>query len=361
VTDLNPRQQQFWDLFDFGKGHGLEIGPLHRTVVPRDLADVSYADVLDREGLLAHYLGDQDVDPALIPEIDYQLIQPDGRTATLREAAAEGAPFDWVVASHVIEHVPDLLGWLDDIAELVDDEGALVLCIPDRRYTFDAHRADTTIGEMLLAHRSGDTVPSVRAVYDHFSRAAAVHAPDVWVGEAPVDSARIHGLDYALEKVARAESGEYIDSHVWIFTPDSFTWQMRELRVIGRSSWYLAELRPTPRGGLEFLAVLRRIPRDVDPTGEQPDECRPERDRPDWVDVEALEHRVAELTLSVERLETRLERRVARIKQLNKRLARQRRRAQGFERRLQEMTVARAVRRSVGRRLDGVRRRLSSD
>src|SRR6185436_9508930 len=104
-----------------------------------DEADVRYVDVLDRDGLVAHY-ADDGVDTDRIPEIDFPLIQPDGRTLGLAEAAAPGAPYDWVVASHVVEHVPDLIGWLADLAELTADGAALVLVVPDRRYTFDALR-----------------------------------------------------------------------------------------------------------------------------------------------------------------------------------------------------------------------------
>src|SRR4051794_725388 len=149
---MDPRRQGIWELNDFSRGHGLEVGPLHRSIVHREEGDVSYVDVLDRDGLVEHYRNDPHVPAEAIPEIDFHLIQDDGRTLSLVEAAKPGAPFDWVMASHVIEHVPDVIGWLDELAELVVDDGKLVLVVPDKRYCFDVHRPPTTVGQMIAAN-----------------------------------------------------------------------------------------------------------------------------------------------------------------------------------------------------------------
>ena len=237
LGELEIRRRSYWALQDFGHGHGLEIGPLHRAIVERGMADVSYLDVMDRDGLVAHYaVDDHGVDVTLIPEIDYFLIQPDGRTLSLSEAAKAGAPFDWVMASHVIEHVPDVVGWLADIAELVADDGSLVLAVPDKRYTFDLHRPPTTVGQMLEAHLNQNDRPSVRAVYDHFSTAVDYNHLDLWRGITTSYSARVHTLQEAMDNVERTRSGEYVDSHVWLYTPETFLHQMRELRLLGLST-----------------------------------------------------------------------------------------------------------------------------
>jgi SAM-dependent methyltransferase len=258
---LTARQRLLWGLYDFSRGRGLEIGPLHQTIVPKSRADVAYLDVFDREQLVSRYADDPGVPCELIPDIDFALF--DGkRVRSMRETIGPVAPFDWVIASHVIEHVPDLIGWLDEIAQLTADGGHLVLAVPDRRYCFDVHRPGTTLGQLLQAHENGDVVPSVRAVYDYKRGHAVVRAPDIWSGDVPGYERRIYPLDTVLEQVAKARAGEYVDAHVWTFTPGTFLEQIVELRQIGLGSWKVVSLAPTRRDQLEFFAILERLPRD---------------------------------------------------------------------------------------------------
>ncbi len=326
---MDERRQRYWQLHDFSSGHGLEVGPLHRTMVTRDEGDVSYVDVMDRDRLIAHYEGDPAVSADLIPEIDFWLIDEEGGTRTLVEATRAGAPFDWVMASHVIEHVPDVIGWLAEVAEVVVDSGRLVLAIPDRRYEFDVHRPATTVGQMLQAHHSKDQRPPVAPVYDHFSHAVSYDAAGVWVGELPTFADRIHTRVEAFQMVERTLGGHYVDTHVWLFTPESFVHQMQELRLGGLSSWVVEKVVPTPRLDHEFQAVLRRLPRESDTTAEVEDEVRSEAVRPTWVIDGAhsdgrtveLELRVADLEERVAGLRQRLRRKSRRMRRLRRQLA----------------------------------------
>ena len=289
---LNPRQRRIWRLHDFSTGAGLEVGPLYKPVVPRALADVRYVDVFDRTQLAANYAGHALVDPDLIPDIDYVLLD-DGRVRTIPEAAA-GARFDWVVASHVIEHVPDAIGWLDQIAQVTSDGGALVLVVPDRRYCFDIHRPGTTVGAMLQAHEQGDDRPSVRAVYDHYRSHVFTDTAEAWKGRPPTYERRSRPLEVVLRHLEEARAGEYVDSHVWTFTPDSFVDQLVELRTLGLSEWAVDRLRRTRPGSLEFHVVLRRLPVDRDGWGPWlAREVAPRADMPDWVaETTRLQQRV---------------------------------------------------------------------
>jgi 2-polyprenyl-3-methyl-5-hydroxy-6-metoxy-1,4-benzoquinol methylase len=51
--------------------------------------------------------------------------------------AAKVVPgFACIAAHHVIEHVPDLIYWFEQIESLLAEDGSLCLSVPDRRYTF---------------------------------------------------------------------------------------------------------------------------------------------------------------------------------------------------------------------------------
>ena len=257
------RRRRIGALVDLARGRGLEIGPLSSAVAQRPEYDVRYVDAWSQGNLRAHYAHDSNVVGEDIPEMDFVLIQPD-RTLSLAEAVSRDAPYSWVVASHVIEHVPDVIGWLGDIASVLADDGELVLAIPDRRFCFDARRQATSVGQMIHAHDLESTVPSVRAVFDHFREAVSVTSASLWRGATIDETARIHGLEQTLELTEQARSGQYIDCHVWTFTPESFCAQVRELGRLGMTDLVLHHLVPTAPDELEFYAVLRRLPRGLD-------------------------------------------------------------------------------------------------
>lgn len=303
----DPRRSRFWSLQDFSQGHGLEIGPLHRPILLADEARVQYADVFDASHLREFYMSHKQVITEDIPEIDFVLLQ-DGVVRKLPEATAANAPYDWIIASHVIEHVPDLIDWLAQVAEITRDDGALVLAVPDRRFTFDLHRPFTSLGQILQAHELGDDRPSMRAVFDHFSSHVTVPAPHLWAGGRPPGyEARTYGVQHALKQVERRRTGEYVDAHVWIFTPDSFLAQMAELRHLGESSWYVESIAPTVPNTLEFLVRMRRIPRAADATLALDDEVLPSELGPDWVvDQYAANAEIRRLKKQTRRLRKRI-------------------------------------------------------
>jgi SAM-dependent methyltransferase len=313
---LNRRQRRLWDLNDFNIGRGLEIGPLHNTSVRREHADVKYLDVFDRDLLIKNYEGHPQVLPEKIPEIDFALFDGE-RVRSIPETIGDEPAFDWVVASHVLEHVPDVIGWLKDIAEVTVDGGRLILVVPDRRDCFDVHRPGTTVGQMLQAHELGETVPSVRAVYDYKRGHAYTKAPDVWRGEPPGYEKRIYDLDAVLAEVEKARAGEYIDAHVWPLTPGTLLEQLIELREIGMSEWMVQSYTLTRRDENEFFMVLRRLPRGGDwPAELLAQEPEPEHPMPDWL-VEWVELRAKKTEL-----QDRLKRRKEQVEKLQAEVAR---------------------------------------
>jgi SAM-dependent methyltransferase len=238
----------------------MEIGPLFSPVVSKDTADVCYVDVHPTPDLRAAYADNHGLPFDDFVEVDCALEQ-DGEIRSLAAATAAHGPFDWVVASHVIEHVPDVIAWLADIAELLVDDGRLVLAVPDRRFCFDACRPETTVGEMLLAHHQGDTRPSVRAIFDHYMGAVSVSASDAWRGTAR-DLKPIHGLEYTRSQLRRSlEDGEYVDCHAWLFTPASFVEQMRMLAEMDLHDLVIESMQVTAVDDMEFYVTMRRLPR----------------------------------------------------------------------------------------------------
>jgi len=84
------------------EGRGLEVGPSHRPAAPRrEGYQVEIIDHLDREGLLAKYR-DHNLDLDAIEEVDYIW-----SGQSYAELTGKTDHYDWIIASHVIEHTPD--------------------------------------------------------------------------------------------------------------------------------------------------------------------------------------------------------------------------------------------------------------
>jgi len=69
--------------------------------------------------------------------------------------------YGWIIASHVIEHTTDLVGFLHDYDSLLKEEGVLSLAVPDIRHCFDRFRPITGIGRVIDAAGNTQKIHSV--------------------------------------------------------------------------------------------------------------------------------------------------------------------------------------------------------
>jgi 2-polyprenyl-3-methyl-5-hydroxy-6-metoxy-1,4-benzoquinol methylase len=80
--------------------------------------------------------------------------------------------YDWIAAAHLIEHIADPISWLREIAGKLHAGGTLFLVIPDKQYTFDYFRAQTTLSQLLYNYRRKLTRPTYRRCLIIFSTAS---------------------------------------------------------------------------------------------------------------------------------------------------------------------------------------------
>jgi SAM-dependent methyltransferase len=64
---------------------------------------------------------------------------------------------DFVIASHILEHLSDPLGQLAEIHRVLRIGGVALILLPDRRYTFDHRRSATPLEHVIEDHRAGTT------------------------------------------------------------------------------------------------------------------------------------------------------------------------------------------------------------
>ena len=236
-------------------GRVIEIGPSFSPIAPKAAGwDTRSVDHTTRAGLVAKYANDPTVDVGRIDEVDY--IWRGGLISDVVPSELHGT-FDAFVASHVIEHTPDLIAFLDSAETLLKPKGTVVLAVPDKRYCFDYFQPLTTTGQLLAAHAEQRTRHSRRLAFDHMAYAVAHGGSGAW-GQHPLHGLRfVHSIEQARDLFGSVESERsYVDVHAWRFTPASFEVLLLELARLDQTDWRIE--RTTESEGCEFFAWLRR-------------------------------------------------------------------------------------------------------
>ena len=118
-------------------GRGVEIGALWRKFPVPTKAKVYYVDRLSTEDLHRHYT-----------EVTAAVVRSD-LVADAMHLPFAARSLDFLIASHVLEHLPLPLAALRHWYELLRPSGVLLLKIPDKRYTFDVRRERTMLQHLV--------------------------------------------------------------------------------------------------------------------------------------------------------------------------------------------------------------------
>jgi SAM-dependent methyltransferase len=216
-----------WLALRYLRGDGIEIGALHGALPVSRAARVRYVDRLTVDGLRAQY-----------PELrDVSLVTPDiVDDGEVLDSIPDGS-LDFVAASHFVEHCENPIGTLRNHLQKLRPDGVLFLVVPDKRATFDAGRAVTTIAHLVRDDREGPDW-SRRAHYDEWVQ----EANDVDRSEADATAERLLAERYS------------IHFHVW--TPEAF---LELLRFCREELGLPLELLAFERSDAEFVVVLQKV------------------------------------------------------------------------------------------------------
>jgi len=187
-------------------GRGIEIGALWRRFSLPRRARAWYIDRLSGVGLEEHY-----------PELNGKIIQPD-LLADATELPFAPATLDFVVASHVLEHMPFPLAALLSWHRALAPGGVLLLRVPDKRYSFDKCRARTPLVHLLNEHDA----PKPFGLRDHY---------EDWVANVGGLRKEVPEFEGAVDELMRRNYS--IHFHVWIGQ------DVREIVDFTRNAWRL--------------------------------------------------------------------------------------------------------------------------
>jgi SAM-dependent methyltransferase len=229
---LSPRERIARQL----SGDGIEVGPGSNPYPVPPGATVRYVDRWTPDEARRLY---PEVSEGGFPEpdvvIDFDVNRLDPFPA---------CSLDFVIASHVLEHLADPLGFLVDIHRVLRPGGVAIVLLPDRRRTFDSFRPPTPLAHLVEDHACGVTRVADEHVEEFLALADKGASFTTW----PDDASREEFLEWH-----RLRS---IHVHCW--TETEFHAALLYTIVGLGLSWEIVDRLELAPDGMEFGYVLRR-------------------------------------------------------------------------------------------------------
>lgn len=229
---------------------GLEISPLFRPIALKSRHNVYYTDYTSAEDSRSKHSNYVHAD---IMDIDFIWIPG----VSLSECVPKGQKFHWAIASHVLEHVPDPIGWLLEVFEVLEVGAIFSLALPDKHYCFDKFRRETDVADLIDQWVRKQRIPSPRQLYDFLSRSVDYNGIPSEKAEQFKFATRNYTDEEALSFVINSwVTGTYFDAHCSVFTPESFYELLSQLNKIGIIN--VDASQPLSVNG-EFHITLRKV------------------------------------------------------------------------------------------------------
>ena len=214
---------------------GLEIGACHLPTVPMDFGACRFADFRTADEMSVLW----NMDRKTICDVDYVI----NRSQSLPDQIPE--KFDYVIACHVLEHVPDPIGYIIEASKLLKIGGKVFLAVPDQRMTPDKERPPVTLDHLLMDFRNKCRYPSVEHIME-FHR----YCLEFENGRRlPIQEAYAYAVDY------HDQGNADVHCHAW--SDDLFYHQFSTLCENGfLGDISLEGFEKTPDGFNEFVAIF---------------------------------------------------------------------------------------------------------
>jgi SAM-dependent methyltransferase len=221
-------------------GHGLELGPGHLPFPGAEALDVTYVDRWKPD----HFR-------ELFPELDGDVEVPDIDVYTDLDqqglAAFSDDSQDFVICSHVLEHVAAPIALLEEMYRVLTPNGVLVLLLPDRRRTFDRYRPSTALDHLIREYLTDIRVVDDQHLFDFITLAepgeAYTRRPDDWTRDEFYEWHRDRSI------------------HVHCWTEDEFDEVLAYCTDTLRFRWEIVDRLPLDDAGFEFGYAIRKVPR----------------------------------------------------------------------------------------------------
>tara|TARA_B110000240_G_C13411326_1_gene415300 strand:+ start:109 stop:987 length:879 start_codon:yes stop_codon:yes gene_type:complete len=239
-------------------GLGIEVGPsINPIAAKRDGYRVQIIDHLNQTQLRAKYQ-DHEVDLNQIEDVDFVW-----KGESYAELTGNPKHYDWIIASHLIEHTPNLIGFLNDCDAILKDDGVISLIVPDKRYCFDRFRPITGLGKIIDSHLQKSVIHSPGTVAEYYLNVVSKSGSIAWGSGAIGKYKTVHSIADAVQGIKPVvKENEFIDVHAWCFVPHSFRLIIHDLYSLGLIPFQEVAFHST--NGLEFYITLGRGGKGID-------------------------------------------------------------------------------------------------
>jgi SAM-dependent methyltransferase len=234
--------------------YGLEIGPSYNPLAPKqDGWNVDIIDHLSTKELEEKYNA-WNVATHRIEHVDYVVKGHQG----IYETIGKENVYDFILASHVIEHTPDMISFLQDCEKLLKKGGILSLVVPDKNFCFDIYKPLTTTGQIIQAFLEKRKRHSAGIIYDAHALHVSKNGQCAWPGDTSQEGLTfVHTVEEAKAIMDDFLSSEkYIDVHAWQCTYESFIKIIQDLKKLCLISFSMEY--SSPSNGHEFYVSLKK-------------------------------------------------------------------------------------------------------
>lgn len=272
------RKERMLSFID-ANGRGLEIGPSHSPIAPKAKGyNVEIIDHTTADELRKKYAAE---DITAIEEVDYVW-----SGEKYSDLTGKKNHYDWIIASHVIEHVPDFISFINGCAEVLVEDGVLLLAVPDYRLCFDQLRMPSGMAEVVEAYHDKRVRHSYGDILDTMLNSSAMDGTSAWsLDLCGGENKLVLSFDDVISGYQEClSSDEYRDIHKWRFTPSSFKLLVGDLLRLNMISMGFKDMYGPD--GCEFVVAMKKVSQASDDVANYQDER--------LVLLEAIQYELAE-------------------------------------------------------------------
>lgn len=251
---MDSRKEYIYSQIENKASRILELGPLNRPLFEKKEFPNSFtADIRSTEDVKKLYEKNDYlsatgicVDTDSIVDIDYVI------KGSYANTFKDTEKFDYIVASHVVEHIPDLIGWFEDASSVLVPNGKVLLVYPDKRYSFDKFRESSVFTQALQVHQ-GKTAALEQRIMDFQTNVVDENDPAYWWYHP-------NALEHLPSKAIDVQElgKETDDVHYWPFSPTAFLKFLLDMDRAGLSDFECINFQDTSVDDQQFFVTLKK-------------------------------------------------------------------------------------------------------